>query len=257
MDINKTAIDIMFGASCIALLFVISFLLTVFNRAPKMLTLKIFSIFSLGASIFLFTLLCTDNTHEYVHAYFLIQSFSYLIEMAICIQLAELIIKNNWVVLLIFGPLMSALMILFVIKYSIPKRLEDVLYPGYAAASLCGFILFVVWMLQGKFENKLERPYSGIATAIGIFITIRFMIMLANNYYQSSHWNIIGRLYPINELAFLIMLMVAILPKNNIIEFPVKMTIKDLAAVCRSCGKEYPLHDKGCKYNKSKIVSIS
>jgi len=255
MDINKAGIDIIFGSIGIALLTTISILLLFMGRAARMISLKVFACFSLISSVCLFALLCTGNTREFTSTYFLVQSFSYLIEMAMCIELAEMIIKNNWVVLLIFGPLLSAIMLVFIVKYSIPSTVNDILYPGYAATALCGFILFIIWVLEGKFEGKLEKPYSKIAAIIGIYISFRFLIMLTDGFYRHTHWNIIGRLYPINELLFVALLFYAMLPPSNLIEFPVKMTIKDLAAVCRECGQEYPNHRNGCKH-KVRIVSI-
>lgn len=254
MDINKAGIDIIFGAIGIALLSVISFLTLIFGRAKRMFSLRVFVLFSLASSTFLFFLLYTDNKLEFSRAYFLIQSFSYLLEMAMCIELAEMIIKNNWIVLLIFGPLLTAVMVLFVVKYSVPTSLNDVLYPGYAATTLCGFVLFVAWLLETRLEGRLDKPYSGIAASIGIYISFRFLIMLANNYYKMAHWNVIGRLHPINELVFTCTLLYSILPPSNIIPFPLKMTIRDMAAICRTCGMEFPNHKPDCKFKASPSV---
>ncbi len=253
MGINQSVIDLIFSVTGIALLCIVFALLVFYKRASKMLTIKLYIGFSLLVSCVLVFLLVGKNYHEYSRIYFLAQDFSYLIEVIMCIELTEMIIKKNYIILMIFGPVVLAVMVLFVVRYNSPTSLTEFTYPGFAGSTLCGFLLFIIWQAEENFNDRLNMPYSGITFCIGLFIALRFAIMIINQHYEQSHWNIVGRLYPINELIFIgLLLRTILIPEVK----PEKLTIDDLAVVCRDCGCEYPRHKIGCK-NRPKIMSAT
>ena len=177
---------------------------------PKLTSLRWFLAFSILITIIMFFMLQLSTPQEYAHIYWFSQSISYLLEVAICIQLCKIILVDNWYITVMFVPVMFVSSLAVFIIYSFPKRLSDVVHPAYAYSMISGFMLLIIWLVQDKFEGKLEKPYSVIAYGLTIFMASRMVISYIMMYYNNKHWNIIGRLEPLNEIVMILIWMLSL-----------------------------------------------
>lgn len=203
--------DISVQVVCILLCAFLVFILGYTDIAFKLRSLYLLLTYSLIVTILLAILLRLAPIQEYAHVYWISQTFSYLLEVAVCIQLTKMVLVNNWYVTSIFAPLISVIAAANTIMYGIPNNIGDIIHQSYIASILCMFTLVIVWSFQGRLEGKLKKPYSGITAVFSAYIVARFCINYIHSYYGNSHWWLLGRLQPLNELIFLIGLTVSIL----------------------------------------------
>lgn len=202
--INSSWFDVLIQLTGLTLCGFLLFVLEYSRMAYRLVTLRLFLAYSLVVTIILSIMLLVSAPMEYAHVYWITQSFSYLIEVSICIQLAKEAIVDNWYVTGIFGPTLCAIATVNMLAYGMPRSLADVTHHTYIATLVCVFVLLFIWLLEGKLEGKLEPPYSGITGVFAAYLCIRFFINNIHSYYGHAHWNVIGRLQPINEVGLLV-----------------------------------------------------